>query len=148
MKVILLSDLRHQGRRGDVVEVRPGFARNYLVPRGLALEATPGNLKRFEQERKKLDARHETERVRAAELAAKFEGVEIVLERRAMDNGTLYGAVTPTEIVEALAARGFSIDRRQVDLVGGVRTLGEHRVRLDLHSEVTVELPLFVREIR
>ncbi len=145
MKVILLSDLRHQGRRGDVIEVRPGYARNYLMPRGLAMEATPGNLKRFQQDRRKLDARHEAERQRAEDLAGKLANVTITLERRAMENGMLYGSVTPSAIVEALAAQGFSLERRQVDLQGGVRSLGEHRVRLVLHAEVAVELPLIVR---
>ena len=81
MKVILLSDLRHQGRRGEVIEVRPGFARNYLLPQGLAMLATPGNMKRFEQERKKIDLRHAAERAVAAELAARLAGVKITIAK-------------------------------------------------------------------
>lgn len=148
MKVILLSDLRHQGRRGDVIEVRPGFARNYLLPQGLALEATPGNLKRYAQERRNIDLRHEAERKQAEELAARLASVTITLERRAMENGTLYGSITPSEIIEALAAQGFTIERRQVDLEGGIRSVGEHRIRINLHASVSVELPLLVRAVQ
>jgi large subunit ribosomal protein L9 len=144
MKVILMSDLRHRGRRGQVVEVKPGYARNFLFPQGIAMEATPGNLKVFEQERKKIDARHAAERDAAAEIAARIAGLRVVLQRRAMETGALYGSVTATEVVEALAAKGVQIDRRQVDLAGGVKTVGDHTVRVDLHADVIAELALTV----
>jgi len=144
MKVILMSDLRHRGRRGQVVEVKPGYARNFLFPQGIAMEATPGNLKVFEQERKKIDARHAAERDAAAEIAARIAGLRVVLQRRAMETGALYGSVTATEVVEALAAKGVQIDRRQVDLAGGVKTVGDHTVRVDLHADVVAELALTV----
>lgn len=144
MKVILMSDLRHRGRRGQVVEVKPGYARNFLFPQGIAMEATPGNLKVFEQERKKIDARHAAERDAAAEIAARIGGLRLVLQRRAMETGALYGSVTATEVVEALAAKGVQIDRRQVDLAGGVKTVGDHTVRIDLHADVIAELALTV----
>ena len=114
MKVILLSDLRHQGRRGEVIEVRPGFARNYLLPQGLAMLATPGNMKRFEQERKKIDLRHAAERAVAAELAARLAGVKITIAKRATEANTLYGSVTASEIADALAEKGIEIDRRRI----------------------------------
>lgn len=144
MKVILLSDLRHSGRRGQVVEVKPGYARNFLLPQGIALEATPGNLKFFEHQKKKIEARHETERRSAADVAERIAGVRISLRKRAMENGALYGSVTAGEIVEALSARGVEVDRRQVDLAGGIKTLGEHMVRIDLHSDVLAELVVTV----
>jgi large subunit ribosomal protein L9 len=144
MKVILLSDLRHQGRRGEVVEVKPGFARNFLFPQGLAMVATAGNLKRFEQERKKIDLRHAAERAAAAEVAAKLAGVKITLAKRATESNTLYGSVTASEIAEALEAKGLQIDRRRIDLAGGIKTLGDHVVRVDLHSEVLAELTVSV----
>jgi len=144
MKVILMSDLRHRGRRGQIVEVRAGYARNYLLPQGIALEATPGNLKVFEHERKKIEARHETERAAAAEVAAQLAGIRVTLHKRAMETGALYGSVTATEITEALAQQGVEIDRRRIDLAGGIKTLGDHTVRIDLHSEVVAELAVTV----
>jgi len=144
MKVILMSDLRHRGRRGQIVEVRAGYARNYLLPQGIALEATPGNLKVFEHERKKIEARHETERAAAAEVAAQLAGIRVTLHKRAMETGALYGSVTATEIAEALAQQGVEIDRRRIDLAGGIKTLGDHTVRIDLHSEVVAELAVTV----
>ncbi len=144
MKVILMSDLRHRGRRGQVVEVKPGYARNFLFPQGIAMEATPGNLKVFEQERKKIDARHAAERDAAAEIAARIAGLRVALHRRAMETGALYGSVTASEVVEALAAKGVEIDRRQVDLAGGIKAVGDHVVRIDLHADVVAELALTV----
>jgi large subunit ribosomal protein L9 len=144
MKVILMSDLRARGRRGQVVEVKPGFARNFLLPQGLALVATPGNMKRFDQERKKIDARHDATRDAAAAIGAKISEVRIDLPKRAQENGALYGSVTPGEIVTALAGRGIEVDRRQVDLAGGIKTVGEHVVRIDLHADVIAELTITV----
>lgn len=144
MRVILLADLRHRGRRGQVVDVKPGYARNFLLPQGLALEATAGNLKVFEHERKKIEARHAAERQSAAEVAAAIAGVRIALRKRAMETGALYGSVSASEIVEALARQQIEIDRRQVDLAGGIKTLGDHVVRIDLHSEVVAEVAVTV----
>jgi len=144
MRVILLSDLRHRGRRGQVVEVRGGFARNFLLPQGLALEATPGNLKVFEHERKKIEARHDTERQAAAEIAAQLAGIRLSIRKRAMESGALYGSVSATEIADALERQGVEIDRRQIDLAGGIKTVGDHLVRIDLHSEVIAELAVTV----
>lgn len=139
-----MSDLRHRGRRGQVVEVRPGYARNFLFPQGLAREATPGNIKLFEQERKKIDVKHAAERQAAAEVAAAIAGIRVSLRKRAMETGALYGSVTATDVVDALAAQGIEVDRRQVDLAGGIKTLGDHLVRVDLHSEVIAELAVTV----
>jgi large subunit ribosomal protein L9 len=144
VKVILMSDLRARGRRGQVVEVKPGFARNFLLPQGLALVATPGNLKRFEQERKKIDARHDAARDAAAAVAARIAGVKLELPKRAQENGSLYGSVTPGEVVTALAEKGIDVDRRQIDLAGGIKAVGDHVVRIELHADVVAELTVAV----
>ncbi len=140
MKVILMRDLRHTGRRGEVVDVKPGFARNYLFPKGAALEATPGNLKYFEQQRTKIDAHHAKERDESAGIAAQLAEIRVEIAKRVGESETLYGSVTATEIADALAAKGAEVDRRRIDLEGGIKTLGEHPVRIHLHPEVTAEV--------
>ena len=140
MEVILMQDLIHTGKRGEIVKVKPGYARNYLIPRGLALEATTGNRRLFEQQRAKIEAQHENQRVAAAEIADKIAGLEVVIAKRVGEQGVLYGSVTATEIAEALEAKGVEIDRRRIDLEGGIKAVGDHPVRIDLHSEVTAEL--------
>jgi large subunit ribosomal protein L9 len=144
VKVILLSDQRHVGKRGEVVEVKPGFGRNYLVPHGLALEATPANIKLFEQQRAKIDARHAKEREGAEAIAAKMAGLRIEIPKRVGETGTLYGSVTAGEVAEMLAMKGFEVDRRRIDLEGGIKTLGDHPVRVELHSEVVAEVTVSV----
>lgn len=144
MKVILLRDLKASGRRGEVVDVKPGHARNYLIPQGLAVEATPQNQRWFEEQRVKIEARVAKEREAATRVAESLAGVGLTLAKRADEAETLYGSVTAAEIVEALAEKGFDIDRKQVDLEGGIKTLGEHHVRIELHPEVIVEIPLTV----
>ncbi len=140
MNVILMRDLRHTGRRGEVVEVKPGFARNFLFPKGLALEATPGNVKFFEQQRKKIDTHHAKEVEEAAQVAAQLGEIQIEIAKRVGESETLYGSVTATEIAEGLAAKGAEVDRRRIDLEGGIKTLGEHPVRIHLHPEVVAEV--------
>ena len=144
MKVILMSDLRHRGRRGQVVEVKPGFARNFLLPHGLALPASPGNIKRFEHEKKKIDARHDEALAVATAEAAQISGVKLTLKKRAMETGTLYGSVSVADIVAALHEKGIEVDRRQVDLVGGIKSVGDHVVRIELHADVVAELAVAV----
>jgi large subunit ribosomal protein L9 len=140
MKVILMSDLRHRGRRGSVVEVKPGYARNFLLPQGIALPATPGNLKYFQQQRKKVDARHNEARDAAAAIAAQMEGLKITVAKRVAENEALYGSVTANEIAHILEAKGFLVDKRRIDLEGGIKKVGEHKVRIELHPEVVTEV--------
>ena len=140
MKVILMRDLRHTGGRGEVVDVKPGFARNFLIPKGHALEATAGNLKLFEQQRKKIDAHHAEERDEAALVAAQLAEIRIEIAKRVGESETLYGSVTATDIADGLAAKGAEVDRRRIDLEGGIKTLGEHPVRIHLHPEVVAEV--------
>ena len=144
MKVILMQDVRHTGHRGEVVKVKPGFARNFLVPQGMALEATPGNLKFFEQQKQKIEIKHEKQRDTAAARAAEMSGVEIEIAKRVGESGTLYGSVTPSEIAEALEAKGITVDKRRLDLGGGIKAVGEHAVTIELYSDVTAEIKVHV----
>jgi large subunit ribosomal protein L9 len=144
LKVILLSDQRHLGKRGETVEVKPGFGRNYLLPQGLALEASPANQKQFEQRRTKIDAAHAKERGAAEEVKARLEGLRIEIPKRVGERDTLYGSVTAGDIAEALAAKGVTVDRRRIDLEGGIKSLGDHMVRVDLHHDVHAEVTVAV----
>jgi len=144
VRVILLSDQRHLGKRGQVVDVKPGHGRNYLVPQGFALEATNANLKFFEQQRTKIDAQHAKERDAAAEIAKTMEGLRIEIPKRVGETGTLYGSVTAGDVAEVLEKKGFVVDRRRVDLEGGIKTLGDHPVRVELHPEVIAEVTVAV----
>ncbi|HEX4959619.1 MAG TPA: 50S ribosomal protein L9 [Thermoanaerobaculia bacterium] len=144
MRVILLSDQRHLGKRGEVVDVKPGFGRNYLVPQGIALEASHANVKYFEQQRAKFDAQHAKERDAAAEIAAKLNGTRLEIPKRVGETGTLYGSVTAGDVAELLEKKGFTVDRRRIDLEGGIKTLGDHPVRIELHPEVVSEVTVSV----
>ncbi|HSS51147.1 MAG TPA: 50S ribosomal protein L9 [Thermoanaerobaculia bacterium] len=144
MRVILLSDQRHLGKRGEVVDVKPGFGRNYLVPQGIALEASHANIKYFEQQRTKIDAQHAKERDAAAEIAAKLSGLRLEIPKRVGDTGTLYGSVTAGDVAELLEKKGFTVDRRRIDLEGGIKSLGDHPVRVELHPEVVAEVTVSV----
>ena len=140
MEVILLKDQRHLGTRGEVIKVKPGFARNYLLPQGIALEATPGNMKVFESIKTKIDALHTRERDAAREIAEKLDGVRVEIAKRVGETETLYGSVTAAEVAELLEAKGFEVDRRRIDLEGGIKTVGDHEVRIDLHAEVEAKI--------
>jgi len=144
MRVILLNDLRQTGKRGQEVEVKPGFARNYLLPQGLALEANDANRKWFESQRKKIDARIAQERDAAVVAAGTIAGARVELHKRVGETGTLYGSVTASEIAEALAEKGIQLDRRKIDVGGGIKQIGDHRVSVYLHPEVTAELMVTV----
>lgn len=144
MKVILLSDQRNLGKRGETVEVKPGYGRNYLLPQGMALEATQANQKLFDQRRVKIDAEHAKERGAAEEVKARLEGLRIEIPKRVGERDTLYGSVTSGDIAEALAAKGVTIDRRRIQLEGGIKSLGDHTVQVDLHSEVMAEVTVAV----
>ncbi len=140
MRVILMQDVLHTGKRGEIIDVKSGHARNYLIPQGFALEATAGNQKYFDQQKKKIDARHSRERETALEMANGINGVQIEVTKRVGESETLYGSVTATEVAEMLEEKGITIDRRRVDLEGGIKTLGEHPVRIELHPEVIAEV--------
>jgi large subunit ribosomal protein L9 len=140
MRVILLNDLSQKGRRGQEVDVKPGFARNYLLPQGQAVEATDANRKWFESQRKKIDARVAQEREDAVRSAGVLAGTRIEIHKRVGETGTLYGSVTAHEIADALAAKNIEIDRRKIDLGAGIKAIGDHRVPIHLHPDVSAEL--------
>ena len=144
MEVILLQDMRGLGGRGEVVDVKPGYARNYLYPKELAAPSTVANRHWFESQRSNFDARHAAERSAATEMATELAALKLKIAKRASETGTLYGSVTPTEVVEALASKGVQVHRRMVDLTGGIKALGDHVVRVDLHTEVIAELAVEV----
>lgn len=145
MRVILLQDVLHQGQRGDIIDVKPGYARNYLLPQGIALPATGANLKRFEQLKQKIEERHDRLVAEARELAAKLDGLRVTIRKRVDENENLYGSVTATEIAEALEQeKGVEVDKRRIDLEGGIKSLGDHPVRIGLHPEVIAEITVTV----
>ncbi|HEX4952354.1 MAG TPA: 50S ribosomal protein L9 [Thermoanaerobaculia bacterium] len=145
MEVILLSDQRNLGRRGEVVKVKPGYARNFLLPQGLALAVTAANLKQVAAQRKKFDAVHAKERDAAQVVASQLAGLKLTVAKRVGETQTLYGSVTATEVAELLAAKGVTVDRRKIDLPEhGIKTLGDHTVTIDLHAEVKADVTVTV----
>jgi large subunit ribosomal protein L9 len=146
MEVILREHVDNVGKRGEIVKVADGFARNYLLPRKLALPATEGNKKHVERERKIVDAREANEKQGATALAARLGEVAITIARRVGETDHLYGSVTAGDITDYLKEQGFEIDRRKLILPEPIKTLGEHAVPLKLHRDVTV--PLKVNVVR
>lgn len=144
MKVILIDEIRGVGTRGDVVNVKDGYARNYLLPKNLAREATPGNLKSIEQERKKWAMLAQQEKEKAQKAADSVKGVKVTIAKRVGDAGQLFGSVTSNEIADALAAKGVDVDKRRIELAHPIKTLGNHNVEVRLHREVTAEIQVEV----
>ena len=144
MQVILLERIGRLGQMGDVVNVKDGFARNFLLPQKKALRATDENRARFEKERTQLEARDLELKKEAEAVAVKLEGKIFLTIRQAGDTGQLYGSVTSRDMAEVVTAGGFSIDRRQVVLDKPIKTLGLHITRIALHPEVVVKVTLNV----
>jgi large subunit ribosomal protein L9 len=144
MEVILLERIEKLGQMGDVVRVRPGFARNYLLPQRKALRATKENMARFETQRSQLEAQNLQRREEAAAVAAKLEGLATVLLRQASESGQLYGSVTARDIAEAVTEAGFTIQKSQVALNQPIKELGVHAIRVVLHPEVSVNVSVNV----
>lgn len=144
MKVILRADIEKLGKLGDVVEVKAGYGRNFLLPKGFAMLATTANMKVFELERKKLQAKMEAVRNSATDLAAKIEKAEVVISMRVGDNDKLYGSVTTSMIGAELAAQGIEIDRHRILLDSPIRTLGEYNIRVRLHADINAMLKVKV----
>jgi large subunit ribosomal protein L9 len=144
MEVILREHIDNLGRRGDVVKVADGYARNYLLPRKLALLATAGNKKHIERERRIFEAREAEEKQAAEALAAKLAAVEIGIARKVGETDALYGSVTSADIAEQLAAKGFEIDKRKIQLHEAIKQLGEFDVPIKLHREVTAHVKVRV----
>jgi large subunit ribosomal protein L9 len=144
MEVILRDHVDHVGKRGDVVKVADGYARNYLLPRKLALPATEANKHWIARERKISEAREGEERVAAEALADRLVALDLQISRRVGDSDTLYGSVTNGDIADLLKEKGFDIDRRKILLPDALRTLGESNVPVKLHRDVTAQLKITI----
>ncbi len=144
MEVILREHVDNLGRRGEIVKVADGYARNFLLPRKLALLATDGNKKQIERERVKFDLKELEEQKVAEAVVARLAGVEIEISRKVGETEALYGSVTSADIAEALAAKGFELDRRKLHLPEPIKKLGEYEVPLKLHREVTTKVKVRV----
>jgi large subunit ribosomal protein L9 len=144
MEVILRQAVENLGKPGDVVKVKNGYARNYLLPHGLAYEATPGNLKRIQHERDRLDAAENQRRMTAQELAAKLEQVSLTFSARVGEEGKLFGSVTASDISQQLETQGYTVEKRQIDLHEPIKSLGVYRVPVRLHADVKPEIRVWV----
>lgn len=146
MEVILRQHVDNLGERGQIVKVADGYARNYLLPRKLALPATDGNRKHVERERRIMETHEAEEKGQAEGIAARLSAVDITIARRVGETDQLYGSVTAADIADYLKAKGFEVDRRKLVLPDPIKNLGEHTVPLKLHRAVTV--PLRVKVVR
>jgi large subunit ribosomal protein L9 len=144
MEVILREHMDNLGRRGEVVKVADGYARNYLLPRKLALLVTEGNKQQIERERSKFEAREQEEKKVADAMAARLSGVEIQIARKVGETEVLFGSVTSADIAAAMAAKGFEIDRRKLNLREPIKKLGEYDIPLRLHPDVTIPVKVKV----
>ena len=144
MEVILRRAVENLGKPGDVVKVKNGYARNYLLPHNLAYEATPGNLKRIQQERARLEAAESQRRDSAQEIATKLEQVSLTFSARVGEEGKLFGSVTATDIAQQLEQQGFHVEKRQIDLHEPIKSLGVYRVPIRLHADVKPEIRVWV----
>jgi large subunit ribosomal protein L9 len=144
IELILREDIKTLGRAGEMVRVKPGYARNYLLPKGLAYEATEGNKKRVAAEGKARATRNEAERGEAQRLAAMLGEVALSLSGKAGEEGKLFGSITSQDIADALGRAGHKVDKRRIELEHPIKTVGQHTVTVRLHPEVHAELRVTV----
>jgi large subunit ribosomal protein L9 len=144
MQIILQEDIDKLGHRGEVVTVKPGYARNYLLPRKLAIEATTGNMKALERIRGALAKKTATELEAAQKQAALLNGVSLAFKRKAGENDQMFGSVTSADVAEGLTAQGFKIEKRQVQLADPLKALGEYNVTIKVFRDVTAEVKVHV----
>ena len=144
MEVILREHVDNLGRRGDVVKVATGYARNYLLPRKLALPVTQASQRQIERERANAEMRDAEEKAGAEAVAARMSALDISIARRVGENQTMYGSVTSADVAQALAARGFDVDKRKVTLADPIKSLGEHTIQVKIHRDVTAEIKVKV----
>jgi large subunit ribosomal protein L9 len=144
MEVILREHVDNLGRRGEIVKVADGYARNYLLPRKLALPVTPGNLKHIERERTRFEAREAVERQDAEAVATRLAGFEITITRKVGETEALYGSVTAADVAEKLAAHNVDVDKRKIQLHEPIKHLGEYDVPIKLHREVVIPVKVKV----
>jgi len=143
--ILLREDIDTLGGRGEIVKVKAGYARNYLLPQGLATLATKGNVRQIELEREALLKKASVEKATAEAQKEQMGSIELAFERKAGEGGTLFGSVTSMDIAEALQAKGYEIDRRKISLRDAIKETGEYTVKVKLHREVTLEVPVTVK---
>jgi large subunit ribosomal protein L9 len=144
MEIILREHVDNLGRRGDVVKVAAGYARNYLLPRKLALPVTEASRRQIERERGKAEARDAEERAGAEALAQRIAALDISISRRVGENQTMYGSVTSADIAQALASKGFEVDKRKIVLAEAIKSVGEHTIPVKIHRDVTADVKVKV----
>jgi large subunit ribosomal protein L9 len=144
INILLREDIDTLGGRGEIVKVKAGYARNFLLPRGMATLATKGNIKQVEKEREFLLKKAANEQSTAQAQAEQMKDIALNFERKAGETGTLFGSVTSIDITEALNAKGYEIDRKKVNLKDPIKEVGEYTVSVKLHREVTLEIPVTV----
>lgn len=144
MKVILRQDYEKLGKAGDIVQVKDGFARNFLIPREIAYEATPGNIRRFEEEKKRMMLQFEREKKKAEQLAKELEKTSCTISMAVGEEDRLFGSVTSQDIADALKEKGIEIDRRKIVLEEPIKSLGIYSVPIRLHPEVTASVKVWV----
>jgi large subunit ribosomal protein L9 len=144
MEVILREHVDNLGRRGDVVKVAAGYARNYLLPQRLALPVTEASRRQIERERDKAEARDAEEKAGAEAMAARMGELDISIARRVGENQTMYGSVTSADVAQALAAKGFEVEKRKIQLPDAIKSIGEHTVPVKIHRDVTAEVKVKV----
>ncbi len=147
MKVLLKQDVAKIGKKGELLEVKEGYARNFLIPNGLAVEASGGALKQIEEEKKAQDRKKAKEKDEAQVLGKKIEGLSIQIKHKAGEEGRLFGSITSAEISESLKQKGFDIDKKKIVLDEPIRLVGDYTVKIKLHHDVTASLPVRVERI-
>ncbi len=144
MELLLREDVEHLGLRGELVKVRPGYGRNFLLPRGLAVQATAANVKAITKQREALLKKTAADKTSAEGQAALLQSLTLEFARKVGEHGVLYGSVTSMDIAEAIAAKGFEIDRRKIQLAEPIKGIGEFEIPVKLHREVTANLKVVV----
>jgi large subunit ribosomal protein L9 len=146
MQIILQEDVEKLGTRGQLVEVAEGYARNFLLPRKLGIEATAGNMKRLERMRATFAKKEATEKGAAEKIAELLTGVKLTIKRKAGENDQLFGSVTSADVAESLAAQGYNIEKRKISLTDPIKLVGEFDIPIKLHREVTATVKLAVQK--
>jgi large subunit ribosomal protein L9 len=147
VKVIFLKDIPGTGKKGEVKEVSSGYARNYLIPHGFALEATPGHLKELKTREENISKRTAREIQEARAMAAKLSGKIVTIKAKAGEEGRLFGSVTSADLAAALSAEGIKIDKKKIELEQHIKTLGSYTAQIRLHPEVSVAVTILIEKI-
>ncbi len=146
MELLLREDVEHLGLRGELVKVRPGYGRNFLLPRGLAVQATNANIKAISKQRDSLLKKVAADKSAAEAQAALIQSIKLEFVRKVGEHGVLYGSVTSMDIAEAVAAKGFELDRKKIQLADPIKEIGEFEIPVKLHREVTANLKIVVKK--